>query len=296
MIIFNSMNSRSDRETIIENFDWNQLSLEQLKLIQSRINQAIDLKRNELYLTNSNTKNTLIYQYKASIYKVSPVHLRSSLSKYQKCIFGISLGSKNFLNRGRIEGCIKWISEHFNACLVLVTDSIYRLTIEVREGFKGDEAWSEAIRTGEQFINQNYSLFEQYSGNCQFQLKTTSEIEKRSDFKTYYEELEKLYKKNESFHGLVNLFVQQYLNRDQQVETSQVDELRQHLGITYFLEECAINACLSEQGWQVAVYPGSIKTFEDISEGLHPEVPLPLKQMVWVSLRLKKSNAKSDKE
>lgn len=94
------MNSHSDRKTIIENFDWNDLSLEELKLIQSRINQAIDLKRNELYLTNSTTKNTLIYGYKASIYKVSPVHLRSSLFKYQKCIFGISLGSKNVVSNG----------------------------------------------------------------------------------------------------------------------------------------------------------------------------------------------------
>ena len=179
---------------------------------------------------------------------------------------------------------------------MLVADSIYRLTIEVRQGLKGDEARLEAIRTGEQFINENYSLFEQYSGNCQFQFQTTSEVEKRADFKTYYEELEKLYKKNESFHGLVNLFVEEYLNRVEQVEISLEDELRQHLGIMYFLEECAINACLVKQGWQVAVYPGSIKTFEDISEGLHPEVPLPLKQMVWVRLRLKKRNAKSEKE
>ncbi|MGD1701796.1 tRNA-dependent cyclodipeptide synthase [Dapis sp. BLCC M229] len=191
---------------------------------------------------------------------------------------------------------MKWISENFNACLVLVTDSIYRLTIEVRQGLKGDEARLEAIRTGEQFINQNYSLFEQYSRSCQFQLKTTSEIEKLSDFKIYYEDLEKLYKKNESFQGLVNLFVQQYLNRVQQVETEEVDEQRQHLGIIYFLEESAINAYLVKQGWQVAVYPGSIKIFEDMSEGLHPEVPLPLKQMVWVRLRLKKRNAKIEKE
>lgn len=161
---------------------------------------------------------------------------------------------------------------------------------------KGDEARLEAIRTGEQFINQNYSLFEQYSRSCQFQLKTTSEIEKLSDFKIYYEDLEKLYKKNESFQGLVNLFVQQYLNRVQQVETEEVDEQRQHLGIIYFLEESAINAYLVKQGWQVAVYPGSIKIFEDMSEGLHPEVPLPLKQMVWVRLRLKKRNAKIEKE
>jgi len=242
------MNTPSDRETIIENFDWNQISLEQLKLIRARINKAIDLKRHELYLTNSTNKNNLITGYKASLSKVSPAHLRSSLSEYQKCIFGISLGSKSFVERDRLEACIKWISEHFNACLVLVTDSIYRLTVEVRQGLKEDEARLEAIRTGEQFINQNYSLFEQYSGNCQFQFHKTSEIEKRSDFKVYYEELEKLYKKNESFQGLVNLFVQQYLNRVQQVETEEVDDIKQHLGITYLLEESELPPLPNKDG------------------------------------------------
>ncbi|NEO63566.1 MAG: tRNA-dependent cyclodipeptide synthase [Moorea sp. SIO1F2] len=290
------MNSHSDKETIIDNFDWNQLSLERLKLLKAKISKAMDLKRHELYLTKSTTNNTLIYGYRVSLSKVSPARLRSSLSEYQKCIFGISLGSKNFVERKRIEPCIKWISENFNACLVLVTDSIYRLTIEVRQGVKGDEARLEAIRTGEQFINENYSLFEQYSGSCQFQLKKASEIEQQSDFKRYYEELQSLYQKNESFQGLVNLFAQNYLNRIQQLEIQQVDEGRQHLGITYLLEESALNACLVKQGWLVVVYPGSIKTFEDISEGLHPEVPLPLQQMIWVSLRLKKWTAGSGSE
>lgn len=290
------MNSHSDQETIIDNVDWNQLSLEHLKLLRSRINKAIDLKRHELYLTNSTTNNTLISGYRVSLGKVSPAHLRSSLSEYQTCIFGISLGNKNFVDRKRIEACIKWISENFNACLVLVTDSIYRLTIEVRQGVKGDEARLEAIRTGEKFIDQNYSLFEQYSGSCQFKFKKASKIEHQSDFKIYYEELQSLYKNNESFQGLVNLFSQNYLNRIQPVETEQVDERRQHLGITYLLEESALNACLAKQGWLVVVYPGSIKTFEDISEGLHPEAPEPLQQMIWVSLRLKKWTAGSGRE
>ena len=41
----------------------------------------------------------------------------------------------------------------------------------------------------------------------------------------------------------------------------------------------------------VLVYPGSIRTFEEISEGLHPEVPEPLRRTVWVSLRLKKKKS-----
>jgi len=278
------MSSYSDDTAIIDSFDWNQLSLERLKLLKAKINQAIDLKREELYLTNPTTNNTLVSGYRASLSKVSPARLRSSLSEYQQCIFGISLGSKNFVERERLEACIKWISENFNTCLVLVTDSIYRLTIEVRQEARGDAALLEALRTGEQYIKDNYSLFEQYSGSCQFKFQKASEIQQQSEFDRYYQELQIFYKKNESFQSLVNLFAQKYLSRVQPMATNP----REHIGITYLLEESALNACLAQQGWLVVVYPGSIKTFEDISEGLHPEAPLPLQQMIWVSLRLKK--------
>ncbi|WP_287254789.1 tRNA-dependent cyclodipeptide synthase [Moorena sp. SIO4E2] len=285
------MSSHRDEETIMENFDWNQLSLEQLKLLQSKISKAIDLKRRDLKLTQSTANITQVYEYKVSLAKVSPARLRSSLSDYQKCVFMISLGSKNFVYSERIEALIKWISEQFKACLVLVGDSLYRLTIEVRQGLKGDEAWLEAIRTGETFINQNRFLFQQYCGSCQFQFQMASQIEKQSEFEMYYKDFQGLYQQDESFQKMVNSFAQTYLNRGEQSEEEEVEQLLQrqkHLAITYLLEESAVFTCLAKEGWPVFVYPGSIKTFEEIAEGLHPEVPLPLKQMIWVSLRLKR--------
>ncbi len=100
---------------------------------------------------------------------------------------------------------------------------------------------------------------------------------------------------SESFQSLVNSFAHKYLNRVEPAAEKQVDELLQRqtrLATTYLLEESALFTCLAQFGWTVFVYPGSIKTFEEISEGLHPEVPSPLKQMVWVSLRLKSKSKK----
>ncbi|MGD1912020.1 MAG: tRNA-dependent cyclodipeptide synthase [Rivularia sp. (in: cyanobacteria)] len=286
-----------DEETIIkniENIDWNQLSLEQLKLLRSKISKTIDIKRQDLYLTKSTGKMSQTHEYKASLGKVSPSRLRSSLSEYNKCVFGISLGSKNFVDSKRIEACIKWISENFQSCLVLVADSVYRLTIEVRQGIKGDEAKLLAIRTGEEFVNKNNFLFDKYCGSCEFEFKMASQIEKESEFEIYYQELQCLYQKDQSFQKIINSFAEIYLNRGEQVkeENKQIEDSLQkkmYLSTTYILEESALNACLVKQGWSVFVYPGSIKTFEEISEGLHPQVPEPLKQMVWVSLRLKQS-------
>ncbi|MDJ0618427.1 MAG: tRNA-dependent cyclodipeptide synthase [Calothrix sp. MO_192.B10] len=235
-----------------------------------------------------------IHGYKATVAKVFPARLRSSLSEYQKCVFIISLGSKNFVDNRRIEACIKWISENFQACVVLVCDSVYRLTIEIRQGLKGDEARLEAIRTGEKFINENCLLFEQYSRSCRFEFKMASQIEKQSEFEMYYQDLQCLYQKDQSFQRMVSSFAQTYLNRVEQLEEENKHkeeslQEKRHLSITYLLEESALFTCLAKEGWPVFVYPGSIKTFEEISEGLHPAVPEPLKQMIWVSLHLRRS-------
>ena len=290
------MSSHIDEEKIIETiekFDWNQLSLEELKLLQSQISKAINFKIQNSELTKNTEKIGNKYAYKAISKKVFPHQLQDSLFKYQKCVLGVSLGSNNFVYSERVEACIKWICQNFTACVVLVGDSVYRLTVEVREGLKGNEARLEAFHTGQEFLNKNSVLFEQYSQSCRFEFRLASEIEKQSDFKSYYEELQSLYRKNESFRSLVNSFAQIYLNRGKQVEQEETDEAdeQKHLAITYLLEESALFTCLAKEGWTVIVYPGSIRTFEEISEGLHPEVPEPLKQMVWVSLRLKQKTA-----
>lgn len=281
------MSSHIDQENIIEKIDWNQFSLEKLKLLQSQISKTINFKIENSELAINTKKIDRKYAYKASPKQIFPKNLQDSLSNYQRCILGVSLGSNNFLYSERIEACIKWISQNFTACVVLVGDSVYRLTVEVRERLKGNEARLEAFQTGQEFINKNSMLFEQYSESCSFEFRLASQIEKQSDFKIYYEELQGLYGKNESFQSLVNSFAQIYLNRGKEVELEEADEFGQkHLATTYLLEESALFTCLVKEGWSVIVYPGSIKTFEEISEGLHPEVPLPLQQMLWVSLRL----------
>ncbi len=291
------MSSHIDEEKIIENFEWSQLSLERLKLLQSQITKEINIKIQEkLTKGSANFKKETSLAFKVSLAKTFPHSIRGSLSEYDKCVFPISLGSKNFYTKP-VEACIKWISYNFKNCLVLVGDSVHRLTIQVREGIKEDEARLKAIHTAEKFVNENYLSFQEYSEGCQFEFKMLSEIAKRSDFNIYYDELQSLYQKNESFQSMVNSFAQSYLNRVKQVEVEDMQELKQkHLATTYLLEESALFSCIAKEGWLVFLYPGSIKTFEEISEGLHPEVPEALKQIIWVSLGLKRLNYKSENE
>jgi CRP/FNR family cyclic AMP-dependent transcriptional regulator len=57
----------------------------------------------------------------------------------------------------------------------------------------------------------------------------------------------------------------------------------------YLLEESAIFALMNRDGWPVLVYPGSIRTFQDIAEGRFPGVPEHLGSLVFVSLRLNRT-------
>ena len=274
----------------LESFDWDQLSLEQLKRIQSRVGKAIGLKQQALKTVQADSSPIPKTGYKATISKVFPNHLQSRLFEYQRCIFIVSLGSKNFEKR-RLKASIRWISEHFKTCLVLIGDSVYRLTLEVRGQAqeKDNESLSKALYMGQKFLNENRLLFEHHATACDFIFKFTSEIDKQEKFEAYYQEFRDLYKTNESFAQLVNSYAETYLSRREQVDVvGSVAHNQSQLAIDYLLEESAIFTCLAEDGWSVFVYPGSIKTFEEIAEGVHPEVPFFLKKMIWVSLRLKK--------
>lgn len=272
---------------LLESFDWDQLSLEQLKRIQSRVSKAIDLKQQALKTVQTNSNPNQTYNYKATISQVFPHRLRSRLFEYQSCVFIISLGGKNFEEK-RLRATVQWIGEHFKTCVVLVADSIYRLTLEVRGQAKGNESLSKALYAGQEFINENILLFEEYAKSCDFTFKLTSEIERQDNFEIYHPEFQGLYKTSKCFARLVNSFAETFLSRGEQAEVIEsVVHNKRQLAIDYLLEESALFTCLAEEGWPVFVYPGSIKTFEEIAEGLHPEVPFFLKHMIWVSLRLK---------
>ncbi|MDJ1183160.1 tRNA-dependent cyclodipeptide synthase [Roseofilum casamattae] len=281
----------STQETIVQNIDWNQFSIEQLKQIQSEVCKAIYQKQSSSKLTSPTTSQA--GNYKVSVAKVFPRPLRHSLTDYQNCIFLISLGSKNVTHSNRLKACIEWISQNFQTCTVVVVDSIYRLTLEIRHQFIGERALQEALQTGQEFIDRNRDYFAQWEQQCQFQFKCTSDIEMEyeSRFTQYYQQLQMLYQANVSFQSMVDRFARDYLNRGKERTPNSEREDRPQesvLAKTYCLEESALFTCLVEEKNCPFIYPGSIKTFEEISDGLYPDVPQPLQSMIWVSLRLNK--------
>lgn len=279
----------------LSNFDWHQLSLEQLKTVQSQVSRAIESKHKALDVDRNINHVQQNFKYKATVSQVFPKSSKNNLLKHKSCVLVASLNSKNFQEK-RIEASIQWISNHFDECIILVGDSIYRLTLSIRNPTTIDNSscYSDALCAGREFINQNSRLFEKYSGLCDFKFQLASEIEKNENFKPYHQEFQRVHEENKSFAQVVHSFSEHFLRRDKQVNaleaSGSLENYQRKLAINYLLEESALFTCLAESGYCVFVYPGSIKTFEEIAEGRHPEVPSFLKQIIWVSLRLKKKN------
>ncbi len=146
---------------------------------------------------------------------------------------------------------------------------------------------------GQEFVNENKMLFAQYSKTCNFEFKLASEIEKQPKFEDYYQKFQHLYQTSQSFNNLANTFAESYLSRRKDTEKKTFLHKQKQLAITYLLEESALFTYLAQNGYPIFVYPGSIRTFEEIAEGLHPQVPSFLQQIIWISLRLKKKKSET---
>lgn len=230
-------------------------------------------------------------RYRASVARVSPDHLRADLTDlHERCMLAVSLGSQTF-EGAKLEATIEWIAENFKRCAVLVADSIYRLTLQVTRDLPAESSREVALQMGREFVDTYRPLFEQHSA-CHFEFVLFSDIEATPDFKAYFAGFVEFYQTDADFRTSVEGFSQLYLERGGKLDEEEIREvvwLKRQMATLYLLEESAVFALMNRDGWPVLVYPGSIRTFQDIAEGLFPGVPEHLKSLVFVSLRLNRT-------
>jgi tRNA-dependent cyclodipeptide synthase len=271
---------------------WQRMELAELRQEQQQLAEV--LKGKALEAAPPRGWDPLLFgrrKYRATVAQVAPARLSDTLTaEHRSCLLGISLGSKNS-EGARFEACLRWVSENFDHCSLLVADSIYRYTVQVADSrIDAETARRQALDKGLEFIQTHGRLVEDYPGNCRFEFLPLSEVEKSPGFPLYHAELLDLYEKDDSFRDLVGAFADIYLGRGEKAEHEDDIAWERALGtaVAYLLEESALMCCLVDQGLQVVVYPGAIKTFQSIAEGGYPMVPRPLARMVFVAMRLNK--------
>lgn len=235
-----------------------------------------------------------LHRYHARVTRVAPQRLKKSFTEAgERCMLGISLGSPN-MEGAKFEACIQWISEHFSSCALILGDSLFRHTLQVTGTLPATTNWrQEALASGCRFQQEYSPVVEKYQGACTFQWIPLSRIEEYPKFAGYHQAFQQLYQSHQAFRGVVDDFADYYLARvAEREETSAAaepiaDAERERLrgfARSYLLEESALFTCLYEEGWSVFIYPGSIRSFEEIAEGHVPEVPEPLRRSIFVSL------------
>lgn len=226
------------------------------------------------------------HRYKAKIDAVSPRSSRGSFEDEPECFLGVSLQNAMF-SRPKLEAMLEWVSRRFDRCTVLVGDSIHRLTLQSVQGLNDDEAWCQALGLGEQFVEDACDLVEGFADRTKFEFLSCREVQEWPEYVTHHTALRRLHTRDLHFRHSVESFGRRYHERrDGDAHSVDLDR-RVAMSCTYFLEEFAIFSCLRQRGISVMVYPGSFSTLTEISAGEHPRAPVPLHDLVVVSLHLK---------
>jgi tRNA-dependent cyclodipeptide synthase len=225
--------------------------------------------------------------YKAKVSFVSPISRRESYETVSYPFFGISLQNSNFI-RPKLLASLEWICNRFKKCSVLIGDSIHRTTLQNNESLTEKEALDKALFLGKSFLQNELYIFEKFSSRCSFDFIFCSEIQAFPDYVQYYNLLQNLFSSNEVFRNSVISFAENYhVKHKDLVSLTKWEKLISN-SCNYFLEEFAIFACLKIRGREAMIYPGSFSTLSEIAAGQHPEALEELKNLIVISLHIKK--------
>lgn len=224
-------------------------------------------------------------RYRAKVDRVSPLARRDTFESEEACFLGISLENSNF-TRAKLTGLVEWVSRRFRKCVVLVGDSIHRITLQSTRGLEPELALSTALDLGRAFVDGERTVFDGFPGT-EFRFVTCNEIQAAENYSRVYDRLSQLFQSDASFRASVESFGRSYHGKHSTAVSAEELERRVAQSSQYFLEEFAVFACLYQRGLRVMVYPGSFSTLAEIAGGQHPGAPEELKQLTVVSLCLR---------
>ena len=224
------------------------------------------------------------------IAKIIPNISEDELFSYKRCFVGISLGNPVF-KEDSLCAILHWITKRFDQALVVVGDYLCRYNELILNGPDEDKAAKAAIGLGDSFILRTEQIFEQFLKEPKEKIHLTRwklhlETDEYKKSKTI---LDNLFLSNPGFRAAVEKdasgFVSRLMKRNKSLAVSPQEALE--LSCKYLLEEIGVFSALSEQGWQVELYPGSeLQVLVDIAMGKYLNVPQGLTKRINVELKV----------
>ena len=201
------------------------------------------------------------------IEKTTPHVTERQLASYKRCYIGISLGNPVFQGKS-LEALFSWAADRFDKSLVVVGDYLCRFNEQLLHGLNAEQAAKVALELGDTFIRQTEKLFRQFDDDKLILTRWKSCL----DTPEYAESksiLDNLFNEDTQFRTSVEKEAISFLKRQQKHNQSQALETEEAIKLSsqYLLEEIAVFSTLSQQGWNIELYPGpELRVLEDIAK------------------------------
>ena len=221
------------------------------------------------------------------IVKILPDVSTDQVFSHDKCYLGISLANPVF-NKSNLNAMLLWASANFKQCLVVIGDDLCRFNQKILYGLSDDQCLKEARAGGDEFIENNSAVFNQFSAGA---VKVTRWGEHITGdlYQMSSELLESIFIADPEFRSLVESDAISFVERQKKnnAEFAVTEDEAIELCCKYLLEEIAVFNVLSQQGWQVELYPGAeLNVLARVAMGKFPDVPQGLKNRINIELKI----------
>jgi len=229
-------------------------------------------------------------KYKIKKIDSAPPLSIDELSSYRKCYLGISINNPFFRDK-HLGLLLKWISSHFDECVIIIGDYLHRINEYILHGNYGQEAIDSSVNRGDQI---------------DLILQVALDILPKNKFKIYRwkefldlhpqaipekDRLTKLFKSHEKFNADIiqssTEFIERLMQRGEPLYVSKDEAVV--LSTEYLLEEMAVFSVLISSGYFVQVYPGTqLTVLKDLANNEFPGLDTNLRDGVYIDLTIKK--------
>jgi len=226
-----------------------------------------------------------------SIVRTTPAISEEELFAHRQCYIGISLDNPVFEGTS-LHALLLWIAANFDERLVVVGDYLLRFNEYIFNGLNHNEATKVANHIGDSFILRTRKLFQQFHDGKTHLTRWKSHLDS-DDYKESRAILDNLFESDSAFRASVERdafsFMRRQTRRNRTIAVQMEDAIK--FSTEYLLEEIAVFSALSEQGWQVELYPGpELRVLVDIAKGKYLGIPKGLKERINVELKIRKTS------
>lgn len=229
-------------------------------------------------------------KYKVKKIESAPAISVNQLSEYRRCYLGISINNP-FFREQHLGLLLKWISNHFDECIILIGDYLHRINESILYGKTGEDAIASSSIRGEIIQNMLDIAISVLPQNKFKVYRWKDFLDNNPKWQTEKEALITYFNNDKTFHDDIiqscTEFIDRLIARGEPLYLSKEEAINQSK--EYLLEEMAVFSVLIEQGYSVQVYPGTqLKILKDLANNKHQNIKTNLSKGIYVDLTVKK--------